>query len=946
VNDSERILQDLLSDLLPHQTLQAALDDGLATTVIGRLETAVVNYRYKNAKISVALAEEVTKIGKLRECDAEIALGTMLYADSLWQVGSTNGQSAWDLLEQAAQLFEQAGDKFGWARTRIGRLLISYEIKRSAEAFEDADIAEKIFEQAQRFDKVIGLRINRGHVLINLGYFEEALQLLEEILEPVRSMGELKKVYLPVLLRNIGHSHSRLGHLELAKDYYQQAIDFDQAHDQASGMLISLYSLAWIAKTQGEYQEALRLLNKAKSVAQSESENAYIDGNVVRVYLELNRFEEAASLAEKLVQGYEAIQAKFEGTFGLVLRAYALEALQQYDKAMSCFQEALALFQELESQSLETTVELDIGRIALKQENPQEAIRIAKQTYAKLQSNGQMAEVTKANLLYAAANKAAGNLEEAFIASEEALQTSLKLSIPTSTYSAQYLLGQICAAQSDFIRAAQYYDAATQTIWEMQQNLAISFRPDFLEDKHEAAHALIQLYLWNQEDARAFTMLERLKAQIVLGEISNQESLRWQIKDEKSEKLFQALKSLRAEYQFIHRLLHPSPLDERRDLSSEERKRLRNDNRKREKDIQSLVEQLYIETSSPAKRRLLELPSVEQIQAQLRPDETLIEYYDDGKSLWAFVMTKRDIHGQRLPLSPALYHELLDDLQNKFDFALDMRESPEELATLEAEAQQILYELYCGLLAPLMGDIPEKSALIIVPYEALHYLPFSALFDGQDYLVKRHEIRLLPAASMLLQASPKHEKLSARVIANSWNKALVSALDEARMVHELCGGELYLEEECQISKLDTSPCKILHIAAHGEYHLNRPELSFIQFHDEQIFAYDLFQRDMRYELVVLSACETGRNKLAPGDELIGLGRGFLYAGAGALVSSLWQVEGDCTSALMQAFYENLLAKQTKAEALSAAQRQILQESGLSHPIFWAAFQVIGNNEAL
>jgi CHAT domain-containing protein len=526
------------------------------------------------------------------------------------------------------------------------------------------------------------------------------------------------------------------------------------------------------------------------------------------------------------------------------------------------------------------------------------------------------------------------------------LQTSLKLSIPTSTYSAQYLLGQICAAQSDFIQAAQYYDAACQTIWEMQQNLAISFRPDFLEDKHEAAHALIQLYLWNQEDAKAFTMLERLKAQIILGEISNQESLRWQIKDEKSEQLFQALKSLRAEYQFIHRLLHPSPLDEQRDLSSEERKRLRNDNRKREKEIQALVEQLYIETSSPTKRRFLELPSVEQIQAQLRSDETLIEYYADGKSLWAFVLTQRGIHGQRLPLSPALYHELLDDLQNKFDFALSFREMPEELSTLEAEAQQILYELYAGLLAPILSALPEKSSLIIVPYEALHYLPFSALYDGQDYLVKTREIRLLPAASMLLQASPKHESLSARVVANSWNKALLSALNEARMVHELCGGELYLEEECQISKLDTSPCKILHIAAHGEYHLHRPELSFIQFHDEQIFAYDLFQRDMRYELVVLSACETGRNKLAPGDELIGLGRGFLYAGAGALVSSLWQIEGQCTSALMQAFYENLLEKQSKAEALAAAQRQILQESSLSHPIFWAAFQLIGNNEAL
>jgi CHAT domain-containing protein len=116
--------------------------------------------------------------------------------------------------------------------------------------------------------------------------------------------------------------------------------------------------------------------------------------------------------------------------------------------------------------------------------------------------------------------------------------------------------------------------------------------------------------------------------------------------------------------------------------------------------------------------------------------------------------------------------------------------------------------------------------------------------------------------------------------------------------------------------------------------------------DGQVNTDDLLQRDMRYELVVLSACETWKADVAPGDELIGLGRGFLYAGAGAVIASLWQIDSDVTLNFMCALYGSLLSGESKAAALRRAQTALLTEPESRHPVFWAAFQLVGNADPI
>jgi len=93
------------------------------------------------------------------------------------------------------------------------------------------------------------------------------------------------------------------------------------------------------------------------------------------------------------------------------------------------------------------------------------------------------------------------------------------------------------------------------------------------------------------------------------------------------------------------------------------------------------------------------------------------------------------------------------------------------------------------------------------------------------------------------------------------------------------------------------------------------------------------------DLVTLSACETGLGKVASGDDVVGLTRGFLYAGAATIVASLWKVDDRATAELMRRFYDNL-GRMDKLEALRQAQLET--RKAFPAPFFWAAFQLIGN----
>ena len=339
-------------------------------------------------------------------------------------------------------------------------------------------------------------------------------------------------------------------------------------------------------------------------------------------------------------------------------------------------------------------------------------------------------------------------------------------------------------------------------------------------------------------------------------------------------------------------------------------------------------------------------PDLAGLRNHLRPDEALLVYYGDEDGLVGFLYDQTGVSAKRL------------DGQ---DLGVLVEVFREQLARKSGGGYRThAIRLYQRLIAPFAQQVAGKS-LAIVPHGKLHYLPFAALFDGDAHLAEKHALRILPSASvldyidrgtggagaMLALGNPALNDPSldlpgaereAQAIAAEWNGLASTGGASAR-------ADLYLRNQATETAVKTGAQRygILHLASHGVFDGDKPLASRLLLspddrNDGVLTVREIYDLSLSADLVTLSACETGLGEIANGDDVIGLTRGFFYAGANSIVSSLWTVSDNATEVLMKAFYRNLQTM-PKTEALRRA--QIETAAQYPHPYFWSAFQVSG-----
>lgn len=324
------------------------------------------------------------------------------------------------------------------------------------------------------------------------------------------------------------------------------------------------------------------------------------------------------------------------------------------------------------------------------------------------------------------------------------------------------------------------------------------------------------------------------------------------------------------------------------------------------------------------------------IQALLGPDEVMLVYFGEGDALAAFVVTREAVDHVRLEgggLNSAVRR---------------MRESVQDRQSDAHERQTRL--MYDRLIRPLAGKL-DGSTLTIVPHGPLHYLPFAALNDGSDFLIERFTVRLLPSASVLRfleGGGAAAQDLLALGNPDRGDRSLdlPGAERETRVIDQGWGGSRVLLRDVATEanfKTFAASFRYLHLASHGLFDPDRPLNSRMLLapgdgEDGDLTVGELYEMRLNADLVTLSACETGLGEIKSGDDVIGLTRGFLYAGARSVVASLWPVSDEATAFLMQAFYRNLKTA-SKAQALRDAVVATRRE--FPHPIYWSAFNLTG-----
>jgi CHAT domain-containing protein len=919
------------------------LSEELANAVVERLKQEADRYWYINPYRSLELADRIVSIGQYREDDRQIALGLMARGDALRFLGRM--QDAWQTLTHAGTIFEAAGDEVGWARTRIGYLYLAVKFNYVAEALVDAERAKAVLTQHNKQELLIRLYLAWATVYTMLGEEHRALELFRFTLTMVEALGKAGEQYLGILCMNIGVVHEVLGDFFTALAWYQRALPICTARNETRTIALLELNIAYIAQAQGHYRRSLDLLHSIleRGIEQFPMEHLAVKRDMTECYLQLNRYSDARHLAQEVVAGYRGSGAIYETARSLLHLATAEAESGNYSYAQTTLGEAQQIFTSLGAASWLATARLKHGRIALKQGDVSTALQEAVASAESFLSDGQQVSYATATLMKGQALFTMQNFNEAAESGKTALTIAQRYRVPSLRYTAHLLLGQIAEAQKTTARAIRRYQAAVATVERVQHGLTITLRPGFLEDKGEAWRSLIGLYLRNGQGENAFESLERAKSQLLLGYIANREGLRWTTDSVRNQTLIDELKRLRSEHQWFYRLAQNPSRPNRPNIVSPEQALAEVSTRERR--MRTITEQLYIYSRNQQTANQTPNTSLKDIQPRLKEDTLLIEFYNDGTHLWAFLLDGKTIQIHCLPASADKLNQLLVQLQS--NIAAVLRADPQTAIThsLNQLAQRILQRLYTYLLEPLRLHRYEQKRLIIVPYSILHYLPFHLLHDGSSYLIEKNEVVILPAAGLITRPRTRQSP-GALILANSFDGRLPHTLAEAQMVQRLFGGSLCLEERADRTALRMPPSQILHIAAHGEHRLDQPDLSYLQLADGQLYADDMLQQDLSYELVTLSACETGRANVAASDELIGLGRGFLYAGAGALLVSLWRVADVSTFQFMEGMYTALASGASKAAALRQAQRSLLAENQDAHPAFWGAFQLIGNAQPL
>ncbi|MET0857323.1 MAG: CHAT domain-containing protein, partial [Telluria sp.] len=291
-----------------------------------------------------------------------------------------------------------------------------------------------------------------------------------------------------------------------------------------------------------------------------------------------------------------------------------------------------------------------------------------------------------------------------------------------------------------------------------------------------------------------------------------------------------------------------------------------------------------LRTRDPALASLVSVGalSLPEVRRFLRTDEVLLEYYVHGDQLVVVGVGPSSVVTATIDAAP------LEREVRAFRAAIEGR---------QPDTKALAQSLYTRLLGPVEQLIAGRN-LVIVPHGSLHYLPFAGLHDGKNYLAASHAMRYLPSASVH-QYLRRHASTGVAQMLVFGNPDLGDpALDlpsseaEAKMIGELVPDSKLLTRLAAsetVFKQSAGNYRYLHVAAHGEFLSDTPLQSRLALaadgaNDGSLTVGEVYGLRLNADLVTLSACETGLTKAMNGDDLIGLTRGFLYAGSSNIVA--------------------------------------------------------------
>lgn len=867
----------------------------------------------------------------------ELSLSSKKFAEALNIAQELKNNEKTDFCRSALLIYERYNEAKEFRRTRN----ISLSIDK--------------FKEAIRLAQKIGSKEHELKCLrqLSLTYWEDSniqefFSLNQKALAIARELNHEQEEGR--CLNNIGLFYWAIDNYIVALNYFTNALDKTKSTNNLQNEAEYLNNIGILFFTLGSYDKALRYLEKALSI-DIQTSNQY-------------------GMAFDFINLGETLRRK-----GL-----SNDNSDELRSAINFFQKALETSKRINNSNLEIISLNNLGATYSHLRNYHKSLEYFKLAKEKAEHNDESKAMILANLGIVHAQL--GNYEESTKYYQMAIDLALEIKGGKILWEAYLELANSYKHQDNLLTALENYKKSISVIENIrsridQEELKATFlgSEKKIEAYYNAIDVLVKLNQKEQKDQykrEAFHYLERAKARAFLDSI---EVSKINLFEGIDQKLLNREAELVNEISKIHtKLLTPQ-------LSSDQKIEATKDLESYEEQLESLKRE--IRASSPAYANLHYPRPITLAEAQSKlidSDAAVFAYVLGKENSYAFVISHKELKIFSLPDYREI-HKLVRDYLSA-------------LTDVENTDFHLGHTLYNILIKPGL-DKKSTQKMIIVPDDILYFLPFETLLIKEkenEWLINKYEVAYVPSLSVLKElisrkkSSGKKFTMDILALGDPFYGEGESIYPEGKK--GILGSTLYPNSDYQFFRLKysgeevtkissffkaqkkdlltrenaseenlkgkkLSNYRILHLATHALIDDKKPSRSAIVLSLDQdpredgfLQMREIFNLRLGADLVVLSACQTGLGQLIRGEGIEGLSRAFFYAGASAVLLSLWAINDQASSQLLERFYHHLHSSQPVSAALRKAKIEMINSGTLAHPYFWGAFIVTGETDKI
>ncbi|MDM3845653.1 MAG: tetratricopeptide repeat protein [Aphanizomenon gracile PMC638.10] len=851
----------------------------------------------------------------------------------LYQQGSAESlRQAIQKWQEALSLYRVVNDKKNEAKTLVW-------IGFVYDALGEKQKALDFYNQALPIRRAVGDRRgeattlnNIGSVYGDLGEKQKALDYYNQALPIIRAVGD--RGGEATTLNNIGSVYDDLGEKQKALDFYNQALPIRRAVGDRRGEAVTLHNIGSVYDALGEKQKALDFYNQALPIRRAVGDRrgeATTLNNIGSVYGDLGEKQKALDYYNQALPIIRAVgdRGGEATTLNNIGRVY--DDLGEKQKALDFYNQALPILRAVGDRRGEAVTLHNIGSVYDALGEKQKALDFYNQALPIRRAVGdRRGEATTLNNI-GSVYDALGEKQKALDFYNQALPIIRAVGDRRGEAKTLNNIGIVYRDTKKPLEAIKNLEQSVDLLLQLRSGVARENRQTFFKSAGSPAIALIDLLITEKQPEKAFTYANLATvadladySRLVNVKIANPEA---QAAADKWNQHNQQLENLRKELQQKFSEQLSAKVNKLQEDLNKEAENIRN----RFVEIADLFE------TKPT--------DIAQLQANISPETTVIQPVILNNDIALFLLTRDKIKVIKVPL-PAKF----DDLLTKTSQLLSNRYSANYLENLE--------ELHKLLISPLEKEIQatKPKQISITATGKLRYIPFEALYDGNQYLMEKYPISYLTRlSSRSLQITTTSNTPSARKVLAFGNPkpnsplSLDGAESEVKAIIPIFpGSESFMNNKATLSTFKTQIPRfsILHLATHGCFQKGgctqlKLKENTLLFADESLQIQDAGLLGLQnVELITLSACQTALNTNSNGEEISGLAYLFERAGSKAVIASLWSAADEETKEIMVKFYQNLKQGMRKDEALR--QGKLSQIKNNVHPFYWSPFVLIGD----